>query len=276
MASEAVATVPPSSSSARDFFMSASVSTLTVESKHAYKLLRCNRTYMSTLQERMRELMDESGWSVGEIADRAAVSSSAVSQWVNGPTLSIKLEPAIKLERDSGYSALWLANGKGPKKVADVPLTSRQDAGDEILEPEFAGKARRDKAVPIVGTAKMGDDGYYEELSPVVGAGDGHIEIATEDPNAYGLRVRGQSMFPAIRDGWYVLVEPNGQPRIGEYVLLKLNNGKKMVKELINHRQGSFEVMSVNGGVRMSFDVTEIDSVQAVGAVVSPSKWRAD
>lgn len=228
---------------------------------------------MSTLQTRIQELMEKTGWSIGRIADIAGVSSSAVSQWLNGQTASIKLEPALMLERESGYSALWLANGKGVKQVVQpAPL----DAGDEVLEPEFAGNARRERAIPIVGTAKMGDDGYYEEMSPVVGAGDGHIEIATEDPNAYGLRVRGQSMFPAIRDGWYVLVEPNGQPRIGEYVLLKLSNGKKMVKELINHRQGSYEVMSVNGGVRMSFDVTEIESVQAVGAVVSPSKWRAD
>jgi len=252
--------------------MEISVSALTEESKRAYNAVRCNRTYMSTLQERMQELMAESGWSVGEIATIADVSSSAVSQWVNGPTISIKLEPAIRLERESGYSALWLANGKGPKKAA---FTSPQTeaAGDDVLEPEYAGKSRAARQVPVVGTAKMGDDGFYEEISSIAGGGDGHIEIATQDRNAYCLRVRGQSMFPAIRDGWYVLVEPNGEPRVGEYVLVKLNSGQKMVKELLNRRSTSYEVMSVNGGVRMTFDVLEIESVQAIGAVVSPSKW---
>lgn len=223
---------------------------------------------MSTLEERMAELMAESGWTVGEIAEIAKVSSSAVSQWINGQTLTIKLEPAILLERESGYSALWLANGKGPKK----PLNPLPPADND--DPEYAGKPRISRNIPIVGTAKLGDNGFYEEISTIPGAGDGHIEIATEDPNAFGLRVRGQSMFPAIRDGWYVLVEPNGEPRVGEYVLLKLNNGKKMVKELLNRRPGSYEVMSVNGGERMTFDVMDIESVQAVGAVVSPSKWR--
>lgn len=229
---------------------------------------------MSTLQERMAELMAESKWSIGEIAKIADVSSSAVSQWVNGQTASIKLEPAIRLERESGFSALWLANGKGAKKPA-LPAAPAGHA-DDVLEPEFAGRSRASRRIPIVGTAKLGDDGFYEELSHIVGGGDGHIEIATDDPNAYGLRVRGQSMFPAIRDGWYVLVEPNGEPRVGEYVLVKLVNGKKMVKELLNRRAGSYEVMSVNGGARMTFDVMDIDSVQAVGAVVSPSKWKPD
>lgn len=224
---------------------------------------------MSTLQERIHTVMEATGWSIGKIAEIAGVSSSAVSQWANGETKTIRLDPAMRLQAESGFSAPWLANGKGRQRVE----TSAAGEGDE---PEFAGRARASRRIPIVGTAKLGSDGFYEELSPVVGAGDGHIEIATEDPNAYGLRVRGQSMFPAIRDGWYVLVEPNGQPRVGEYVLVKLNSGQKMVKELLNHRPGSYEVMSVNGGERMTFDVFDVESVQAVGAVVSPSKWRPE
>ncbi|WGT64978.1 S24 family peptidase [Variovorax paradoxus] len=221
---------------------------------------------MSTLQERMQEFVRETGWTVGKIASVAGVSSSAVSQWIGGETLSIKIEPAVMLERESGFSALWLAKGKGIKKVAPA-----NDDG-----AEYAGRSRPQRLVPIVGMAKMGSDGFYEEISSVVGAGDGHIEIATEDPNAYGLQVRGQSMFPAIRDGWYVLIEPNGEPRTGEYVLLKLRDGRKMVKELLIRRAGSVEVLSVNSQERMTFDVSEIDSIHAVGAVVTPSKWRPD
>lgn len=126
----------------------------------------------------------------------------------------------------------------------------------------------------MVGTAKLGDNGFYDEISPAVGGGDGGVEIATNDDNAYGLRVRGQSMFPAIRDGWYVIVEPNNTPAVGEYVLLKLKDGKKMVKELLNRRASSVEVMSVNGGERLSFDVADLEGIQAIGAVVPPSKWQ--
>jgi phage repressor protein C with HTH and peptisase S24 domain len=222
---------------------------------------------MSTLQERMQELVRATGWTVGEISGKAGVSHSAVSQWLSGETQSLKIEPAVLLERYTGFSALWLAKGKGQKKVDALPLPEG---------PEFAGHARRAQLVPVVGTAKMGSDGFYEEISAMVGAGDGHIEIATEDPNAYGLRVRGQSMFPAIRDGWYVLVEPNGQPQTGEYVLLKLRDGRKMVKELLVRRAASVEVLSVNTQERITFDLSEIDAIHPIGAVVTPSKWRPE
>jgi phage repressor protein C with HTH and peptisase S24 domain len=120
----------------------------------------------------------------------------------------------------------------------------------------------------------MGEQGYYEELSPVVGGGDGYIEVSTADPNAYVLRVRGNSMAPAIRDGWYVLVEPNASPAPGEYVLIKLKDGQKMVKELLIQRPTSIEIMSVNGEERRTIYPDELESMQAVVAVVSPSKWQ--
>lgn len=220
----------------------------------------------TTLQERIAELMSVTGWKVGDIADMCGVSSSAVTQWKDGPTKSITLEPAIKLERASGYSALWIASGKGEKLARLAPHQDEDSA-------EFAGEVKKLKRVPVVGTAKLGDNGYYEELSPIAGGGDGAIEMATSDPRAYCLRVRGQSMFPAIRDGWYVLVEPNAIPATGEYVLVKLNNGKKMVKELLYRRSTTIEVMSVNGGERLSYDITELEALEAVCAVVPPSKW---
>ncbi|ATA55361.1 hypothetical protein CKY39_20660 [Variovorax boronicumulans] len=108
----------------------------------------------------MQELVRDTGWTVGEISTKAEVSHSAVSQWLNGETQSLKIEPAVLLERYTGFSALWLAKGKGKKKV---------DAGGANDAPEFAGRAKQARFVPVVGTAKMGDDGYYEEISSVVG-----------------------------------------------------------------------------------------------------------
>lgn len=150
---------------------------------------------------------------------------------------------------------------------------------EEENDLDFVGRGRQAHKIPVVGTAKMGSDGFYDEISSMPGAGDGHIEIATEDPNAYCLRVRGQSMFPAIRDGWYVLIEPNGTPSEGEYVLIRLKDGRKMVKEFMYRRMGTIELMSVNGQERISIELSDLDEergMQAVGAVVSPSKWRPE
>lgn len=76
---------------------------------------------MSTLDERIREFMMATSWDEARIAAVAGVSRSAVAQWLGKGSKIIKtignLEAALMLERESGFSALWLARGKGPKKV---------------------------------------------------------------------------------------------------------------------------------------------------------------
>jgi len=70
----------------------------------------------------MVELMTATGWTVGEIARIAGVTSAAVSQWVgNGQGKQSKsignAEAALRLEKASGFSWMWLAQGKGPKLI---------------------------------------------------------------------------------------------------------------------------------------------------------------
>ena len=143
--------------------------------------------------------------------------------------------------------------------------------------PLYAGvPSQQKRKIPVVGTAKMGTDGFYEEISSIAGAGDGQIDFHSNDKHSYGLKVRGNSMAPAIRDGWYVIVEPGGNPSEGEYVLVKLASGAKMVKEFLYRRPDSIELMSVNGGERMTVELGDLDDMQAVSAVVPPSKWKPE
>jgi phage repressor protein C with HTH and peptisase S24 domain len=214
-------------------------------------------------QDRLRQAFEASGESRAGLAGAMGISVQAVGDVLNGKTKALSAKNNFAAAHALRVDAGWLATGEGKMRP-------------EEPEPEHAGTMLRVRRVPVVGTAKMGDDGYYDEVSSIPGAGDGHIEIAVDDPNAYGIRVRGQSMFPAIRDGWYVLVKPNGTPQEGEYVLLKLADGRKMVKELLFRRAGSIEVMSVNGGERLTFELSELEGIQAIGAVVSPSQWRPD
>lgn len=219
-------------------------------------------------KDRLASAMQAAGVSVAALARELKVSYQAVKKVLDGLSSSFNTDNNATAARFLGVTSDWLASGALPK----------HPAADREPQPEYAGTMNNARRITIVGTARLaeGEEGFYEEVSSVPGAGDGHIEIATTDPNAYGLRVRGGSMAPAIRDGWYVLVEPNARPAVGEYVLVKLLSGQKMVKELLYQRQDSIEVLSVNSGQRRTIYMEELDSIQAVAAVVSPSKWKPD
>lgn len=107
------------------------VSTLTMSPQARLLVSMVNYRPMLQLKERIEELMRAKGWSVAQIARAAGVSSSSVSQWLGKGSKEIKsiaLGPALKLEAESGFSALWLSKGEGPKQAPPLP-------GGEPLAP---------------------------------------------------------------------------------------------------------------------------------------------
>lgn len=96
---------------------------------------------MSTLQDRIAEMMEAMKWSVTDVAGVAKVTSSAVSQWLgNGKTTgrisSVKV--AMRLQMASGFSAMWLADGEGPKMAQAVVSTGGEWPLDLIDPTRYA------------------------------------------------------------------------------------------------------------------------------------------
>lgn len=214
---------------------------------------------MSTLQERIAEIMASTGLTVGDVAVVAGVSSSAVTQWKDGPTKTLKAAPAAKLAAKTGYSAVWISTGEGTKKEgSSIYDVISSDVGDPI---ELKGMRR----LPVVGEVKGGDDGYLDEFQYPVGHGEGYIEYPTTDPNAYALRVRGDSMHPRYRAGEFVVVEPGIEPQEGDDVIVVCHNGKKMLKQLNWRRDGEIQFLSVNNGYGpLTIPASDIESIQLV------------
>lgn len=230
------------------------------------------------LGERVRLAREEMGWKIGDLSERSGVAYATIQILESRNSERSKyIEQLVSAFPHETIDHNWLRSGKGQMR----PATKAESAHNQVLEPAFeeAGSVRLGGSVPVVGTAKMGDDGFYEEISSTPGVGDGRLEIHTKARHAYALKVRGDSMMPAIRDGWYVLVEPEAEPAAGEYVLIKLKTGQKMVKELLYQRADSIAVISVNGDRQQTIlreDLDEERGLQAVSAVVPPSKWKPD
>lgn len=183
-----------------------------------------------------------------------------------------------------GVNAHWLATGQGSMLEPNFEPRTYTAAAVEAAEKAIftldtsnvdeVGRPARLVRTPVVGTARMGEDGYYEEIDYPVGHGDGHVDSYSSDPNVYALRVKGDSMHPAIRHGSFVVVEPNGRCVPGEYIVLALRDGQKMVKELVIERPHEIVIESVNGNHRKTIDRTDIEKMHPVAAIVSASKWR--
>lgn len=217
--------------------------------------------------DRLEKALHEMRWGPKELERETGVADSTISAIVRRSSeISKYKETLIRGFPEARISHNWLRDEIGQMIPAAQPF-------------QYSGKLTPTTFVPVVGTAKLGDDGYYDEISSMSGAGDGRVEAYSQDQDAYALRVRGDSMYPAIRDGWFVVVEPNSTPTVGEYALIKLKDGQRMVKELLFQRPDSVAVMSVNGQKRHTFMNEELDEhrgIQAIVAILSPSKWVPD
>lgn len=196
------------------------------------------------------------------------MTKATVNQWLSGQIKSIKLEYAVGIQEAFGYNAVWLVMGKGAER-ATIP---HNDDFNPIPIPKNAYRR-----IPVVAMAQLGDNGHFCDLEYPVGHGDGYLHFISTDPDAYGLKCVGDSMEPRIKDGEFVIVEPNRDVTNGDEVLAKSKDGRVMVKILGYTRDGYTHLLSVNQSHKtIKIPVAEIDKLSFVAAIVKPSSWHPD
>lgn len=214
-----------------------------------------------TWNERMSEALKASGMSKAEFARRVGVSAPTVTDWMRGGIGSLKAGSAERASAVLGVTTQWLLYGKEPRHAGQIAVS-----GPPVGEYRSA---------PVVGTAQLGEDGFWLETGHPVGFGDGFVDAPTRDPNAYALRVRGDSMAPAIRNGWLVVIEPNQVAVTGELVLICTDDGMCMVKELLADRQDEVYLGSVNQDFKpVTVQKSRITRMHYVAFIAPPSKLR--
>jgi phage repressor protein C with HTH and peptisase S24 domain len=103
------------------------------------------------------------------------------------------------------------------------------------------------RGVPLLGFAKAGVGGYFDDGGFPVGEGWDEIAFpALSDPHAYALKISGQSMEPAYRDGDVIVVSPAAPVRRGDRVVVKTTGGEVMAKELKRTTPKTVELKSLN------------------------------
>ena len=103
------------------------------------------------------------------------------------------------------------------------------------------------ESVPLIGFAEAGAGGYFDDGGFPVGKGWDEVAFpAVKDEHAYALKISGDSMRPAYRNGDVIVVSPGSQIRRGDRVVVKTRDGEVMVKELRKKTSKSVELKSLN------------------------------
>lgn len=143
---------------------------------------------------------------------------------------------------------------------------------DETLESNVGEelRLRPGRGVAVVGEVQGGPDGYISVDDYPAGHGCALLpDVRSRDKEAYGLKVRGDSMRPRIKSGEYIVVEPNADALPGDDVVVRFVDGSAVVKELLWIRDGEVCLGSINNGVPpITRPMTTIRSIHRVAAIM--------
>ncbi|WP_339521785.1 LexA family transcriptional regulator [Pseudomonas sp. EL_65y_Pfl2_R96] len=192
-----------------------------------------------------------------EFADRYNLDPSYLSQLLNGHR-PLGDKAAKNLEDKIGLTGGTLLM---PARSAQDGLALGIDQAPSLINPF--------RRAPIQGVAQLKQDGFWDELAPATG----WVDVPTSDPAVYSLRIKGDALAPAIRNGWVVWCEPKHELVPGEYVVIYCTNGQCMIKELLYSNVDEVSLMSVNDGYgRLNIPRSDIVKIHYVGGIVPPSQ----
>jgi len=169
-----------------------------------------------------------------------------------------------------GYSASGLAKKSGldptsfnpskrngpdgrPRWPTTESIANLLEAAGASVE-EFAdlltgrkGQPPRRKQIPLLGLARAGKGGFFDDSGFPVGNGWDEIDVpGVTDNTAYALEITGDSMLPVYREGDTIIVSPGATLRKGDRVVVKTTDGQVMAKVMQRQTAKNVELASFN------------------------------
>jgi phage repressor protein C with HTH and peptisase S24 domain len=109
------------------------------------------------------------------------------------------------------------------------------------------GQPPKRKQIPLMGFAKAGKGGYFDDSGFPAGNGWDEIEVpGVTDQNAYALEITGDSMMPVYREGDTIIVSPAATARKGDRVVVRTIDGQVMAKIMQRQTSKTLELASFN------------------------------
>lgn len=181
-----------------------------------------------------------------------------------GSQLARRLELAFKKPVGWMDQQHWIA-GEQPARYGQA-----QDLSHPNSETQFVETNR----VLVIGTIEMGASNEFELRAGPDGAAIGTIPALSSIPGSFAIRVMGDLLYPAVRHGACIVVDPAGSCEAGELVLVEMTEGHFIVAELVAMRADTVTIAPVQGGQRRTLPAADVAKVQAIAGVVSASQFQ--
>lgn len=226
-----------------------------------------------TFAKNLRAKRKALGLTQQQIADVWGIKSVNVSDWERGVGMpEASRLPALAKRLETTVTELLGEPVRATIGSIGTKLSWADDR-DELGEAlEIVGRPR---LIPIVGRVEAGEDGLLHIDDFGLESPDGYLYWFTTCTQAYGLRIRGESMSPRYFPGEYVGVDPCAEVLPSDEVIVLRADGRRMIKRLLWQRdeQACFE--SVNKAFQnVILDVTEIVAMHLVMGRVPKSAFR--
>ena len=123
------------------------------------------------------------------------------------------------------------------------------------------GQAPRLKQIPMLGFAKAGKGGFFDDSGFPSGNGWEEIDVpGVTDTTAYGLEITGNSMEPVYREGDTIIVSPGATVRKGDRVVVRTSDGQVMCKIMQRQTARTLELASFNSAHETkTLDMKDVD-----------------
>lgn len=211
------------------------------------------------------------GLSKTALAKAVGVADVSVGKWESGQNQP-KGRYLNDLAAALGVSVDWLLTGKedGVTGVTELPFP-----GYRNVEPAVIPQGGR---VPILSYVQAGN---WREMCEQASTFDGNVEyvMASVDigPCGFGLWLRGNSMAPQFNEGDLVIVDPDEQPRPGDFVVAKNGCDEATFKKyrprgIDEHGQEVFELVPLNDDYPPMY--SDRQHIEIIGVMVEHRIFR--
>ena len=210
-----------------------------------------------------------------ELADAARMKQPDISKIELGSILATtgiaRLATALQVP------VQWLELGEGPEPnwLETHPPHTRDRAlqAHLVIHPHSETVPVESTKVPVIGTLTLGPEQMQELRTSEGGRPIGHVPAFAASSGAYAVRVFGDELYPAVRHGACLVVEPAGQCQEGELMLVEMADGYFLVCELVSLRDDALTIVPANGGQRRTLPRDQVAAMHPVVDITAASRF---